>query len=145
MFDKVIFELLEQKNKKLVNRIALEKWISDGCPFEEDEDVLDLIKSKAEREAHENGVGVIHSGSIGTGENNSVICRGQDDGSKIYTSNRTTLMLKEASLLVTSTNGTQTSEFCEHNKHRRKGFKSGNVSDLGKVSKRNDKRFGTTK
>jgi hypothetical protein len=39
MFDKVVFKL-EQENKKLVNRTALEKWISDGCPFEEDEDVL---------------------------------------------------------------------------------------------------------
>ncbi|CAG8762648.1 13043_t:CDS:2, partial [Funneliformis caledonium] len=63
MFDKVVFEL-EQENKKLVNRTALEKWISDGCPFEEDEDVLDFIKSKArEREARENGAGVTHSGS----------------------------------------------------------------------------------
>ncbi|CAG8697914.1 10349_t:CDS:2 [Rhizophagus irregularis] len=38
--------------------------ISDGCPFEEEEDVLDFIKSKArEREARENGAGVTHSGS----------------------------------------------------------------------------------
>jgi hypothetical protein len=41
--DKMMFDIefeLEQENKKLVNRTALEKWISDGCPFEEDEDVL---------------------------------------------------------------------------------------------------------
>ncbi|CAB4426374.1 unnamed protein product [Rhizophagus irregularis] len=132
MFDKVVFEL-EQENKKLVNRTALEKWISDGCTFEEDEDVLDFIKSKArEREARENGAGVTHSGSTGTGGNNSVTCRGHDDGSEIYMSDRTTLMPRKTSSLVTSTNGTQTTEFREYNKHRREAFRSDNVSGPGK-------------
>ncbi|CAB4384100.1 unnamed protein product [Rhizophagus irregularis] len=81
--------------------------MSDGHPFEEDEDVLDFMKYQArEREARENGVGVTHSGSTGTGGYNSVICRGRDDGSKIYTSDRTTLMPRKTSSLVTSTNGT---------------------------------------
>ncbi|GBC10832.1 hypothetical protein RclHR1_09930007 [Rhizophagus clarus] len=137
LFDKVVFEL-EQENKKLVNRIELEKWISDGCLFEEDEDVLDLIEFKTrEREACENGASITHSGLTGTGKSNSVTCRGHDDGSKICTSDRTTLMLRKTSSLITSTNWTWTTKF--------RGFRSGNISSPGKISERNDKRFGTTK
>ncbi|CAB4471344.1 uncharacterized protein OCT59_019297 [Rhizophagus irregularis] len=138
--DKMMFDKLEALH-------CLNKWevlfIIWYCNFYLH---LDFIKSKArEREARENGAGVTHSGSTGTCGNNSVTCRGHDDGSKIYTSDRTTLMPRKTSSLVTSTNGTQTIEFREYNKHRREAFGSDNVSGPGKVSERNDKRFGTTK
>ena len=41
--DKIIFEL-EQDKKKLVNRTALEKWIADGCLYEEDDEVLGILQ-----------------------------------------------------------------------------------------------------
>ncbi|CAI2176392.1 1011_t:CDS:2 [Funneliformis geosporum] len=64
MADKIIFEL--EQEKKLVNRTALAEWFANGCPFEEDEEVLEFIKSEVrEREARENGAGVTYSGSTG--------------------------------------------------------------------------------
>ncbi|CAI2176839.1 6412_t:CDS:2 [Funneliformis geosporum] len=108
MADKIIFEL--EQEKKLVNRTALAEWFANGCPFEEDEEVLEFIKSEVrEREARENGAGVTYSGSTGP---------------------------RKTSSLTISTSGTQTTKFHKYNKHRGKGFRSGKVSGPNKVSER---------
>ncbi|RIA99245.1 hypothetical protein C1645_731037 [Glomus cerebriforme] len=140
MFDKVMFEL-EQENKKLVNRTALEKWISDGCPFEEDEDAREC-------EARENGVGVTHSGS-------TVFVKEPAEITLSFVED----MMMEAKftrqigpLLCP---GRQARLSLPQTEPRPPNFvntinivvkvKSGNISGPGKVSERNDKRFGTTK
>ncbi|CAG8598883.1 8061_t:CDS:2 [Paraglomus occultum] len=97
-------------------RRALAKWFADGCPFEEDEEVL------------------------GAGRSNSVSSTGHVDGNTFYTQDWSTHIPGKASSLNTSAGRTKATDFCKDNKYRGKDFKPGKLSGPVEILKRDDRK-----
>ncbi|CAB4436063.1 unnamed protein product [Rhizophagus irregularis] len=127
-----------EQNKQL----ALAKWFADGCPFEEDEEVLEFKKAQEAREAREreNGASITHSGSTGAGRSNSVSNTGHVDENTFYTQDWSTHISRKASSLNTSAGRTKATDFCKDNKYHGKDFKLSKLSNPVKVLKRDDRR-----
>ncbi|CAB5182854.1 uncharacterized protein OCT59_011221 [Rhizophagus irregularis] len=123
-------------------QLALAKWFADGCPFEEDEEVLEFKKAQEAREAREreNGASITHPGSTGIGRSDSISSTGHVDGNTFYTQNWSTYISRKASSLNTSAGRTKATYFCKDNKYRGRDFKPNKLFGPVEVLKRDDRR-----